>query len=826
MDITWNAVSGSSTTFHARNDAWRLSLSGTALSLEYLGDKNAFFRVLIVVDSVPFSFHRHFPDDAGILIADSFSATHTVSVKALFHIPVFRNQVCAEKPGTPLCELFVELETEQPPVTPPPSLIPPPQQTQRDVQLFFLRVLGEADSDLFSGIFSVVSQAACGCETRATEPFHDIAVDVRKTLEDALRAFLSAKVPEQHACKEHGMCETTIHRAVSEWPDVLAIHLKRPETQDGGVLEYCKYPFFISLDMLPSYKLYAVIVRESEAEGTHYFSHVLMNGRWTKLNDSSVTHLNDFEALVFGGHHPVTGEAMKCAAHTLFYVKESEWDRVFHSEEGILTRIATSHNPRLRLDASPVRFLTQSTNNYQETVAESYSPSSSVPGYISRLADMGAPDEAADPGLSFYFSISDVPRYTALTLFSSEYPSVRLRPIKNDFLSKIQVKLWLPRKPDFFALFRVTEDKTERVDGSARARGDTFFCIGADYEPHGAVDDKKRLYFVKRYTPTQMCRHLFPRSLVLTGYVFAGDSDFDAIDHFRVEGDEVRKVERKDTRGEGTLNFLRENGQQEIVLDGIYVVSTSDHEEYFRFRKWVRERKCLGGVFVERSTSVGRLEGVIREAFMSRGVSVDWKRSVLREPGSTLESESAMETARSQSSVTVASKEMNADCVESLSVLVHDTHRTVFVGQGDDNYNEIDHIHSVVLRKDASAESLRRKLRHCECLCLDEEFSLIRTRKNSFELAVMSRNERLFSDECLIVVQNLKRGRFNKVVFTAGGDPCGYPFFLCTESLQRFGSICARYGAVSLVVKRGPLLVVVDDDDEIGDEMLLVEVGE
>lgn len=851
MDITWNAAPGGSTNFQARNENWRLSMSSTALSLEYLGHTEGFFRVLVMVDSVPFSFHRHFPEDTDILIADSFSTRHTVSVKirpgrqaaryngifnpgnacyanavlqVLFNIPEFRHHVYAEKQGTLLSDLFIDLETEQQPVTPPPLLIPPPEDTHRDVQLFFLRTLDETGSNLFSGTFTIVSEPDCGCETRVSESFRDITMDIHDTLENALRAFLTAENLEQYECKEHGPCQATRRLNVQEWPDVLALYLKRPEAQEDGSMKYCKYPFFISFDMLPSYKLYAVIVRENEKEKAHYFSYVLLSGRWTKFNDSNVTYLNDFEALDFGGSHPVTGEAMRFAAQMLFYVKESEWERVFHGEEGVLTRIAASPRPRLRLDATPARFLTPSINSCPETVTESYSQASSTSGYLSRMVDVGAVDVAVDPGLSFYFSISDMPRYTALTLFSNDYPSVKLRPIKNDFLSKIEVKLWLSRKPGFFALFRVTEDKTERVNGSMRASGDTFFCTGTDTEPPGAEDDKRRLYFVKRYTPSTACKHLFPRSLVLSGYVFAGDCDLDAVEHYRVESEEIRKVERKDAQeGSGTLSALK--GEQDIVVDGIYVVLTNDHQDYFRFRQWVRERKCIGGVFVERTTKVGSLEGIVRDVFMSGGVSIDWNESVVRTGGSTLEGESAMETARSQPSVSEAGEELCADAVEKLCVRVHESHRTVYVGQGPDNYNDINHIHSVVVRRDVTVESLARKLRRCECLNFDEEFSFVRSRRNTFELAVMSRNEPILHDESLIVLQNLKRGRFNKVVFTVDGDPYGYPFFLCTEGLQRFGSICTRYNAVSLIVRRGPLLVVVDDDDEMGDEMLLVEIS-
>lgn len=851
MDITWNGVPGGSTSFQAKNETWRLSMSSTALSLKYLGCTEGFFRVLVMVDSVPFSFHRHFPEDPDILIADSFSTRHTVSVKIrpgrqaaryngifnpgnacqvnsvlqiLFNISEFRHHVYTENQGTLLSDLFIDIETEQQPVTPSQLLISSQDDMHRDARLFFLRTLDETGSDLFSGAFTIISQADCGCETHVSELFQDISLDVYDTLEDSLRAFLTKENIEQYECKEHGPSKAKRRFTVEKWPDVLALTLKRPEPQKDGPKKYCKYPFFISFDMLPSYKLYAVMVYENMAEKAHYFCYVLLSGRWTKFNDSNVTYLNDFEAFEFGGNHPVTGEAMRFAARMLFYVKESEWEHVFHGDEGVLTRIATNSHPRLRLDATPARFLTPSINSCPETVTESYSQVSSTSEYLSRLVDAFSTDENMDPGLSFYFSISDMPRYTALKLFSNEYPSVKLRPIKNDFLSKIEMKLWLPRKPGFFALFRVTEDKTERINGSMRANGDTFFCVGTDAEPSGAEDNKRRLYFLKRYEPITACKYLFPRSLVLSGYVFAGDCDLDAVEHFRVEGEEIRKVERKDAEEEnGTLNPLK--GEYEIVIDGIYVVLANNHQDYFRFRQWVRERKCLGGVFVERTTRIGSLESIVRDVFMSRGVSVDWKNSVVRTGSGTLESESAMETARSQPSVSEISEDMCADAVEKLCVRVNESHRTVYVGQGPDNYNEIDHIHSVVVRGDATVESLARKLKRCECLNLNDEFSFVRSQKDSFELVVMSRNERIFYKESLIVLQNLGKGRFNKVIFTVDGDPYGYPFFLCTEGLQRFGSICTRYNAVSLIVRRGPLLVVVDDDDEMGDEMLLVEIS-
>lgn len=851
MDITWNAVPGVSTNFQARNETWRLSMTSTALSLEYLGHAGGFFRVLVMVDSVPFSFHRHFPQDADILITDSFATRHTVSVKIrsgrqaaryngifnpgnachvisvlqmLFNLPEFRYYVYAEKQETSLSDLFIDLETENQPVTLLNLLIPPLEDTYRDVRLFFLRILNETGSCLFSGTFVIIYQLDCGCEVNVFESFREISLDVCDTLENALRAFLTAENLEQYECKEHGSCQAMKRFKVQEWPDVLALYLKRPETEEDSSMKYCKYPFFISLDIIPSYKLYAVIVRENTAEKAHYFCNVLLNGRWIKFNDSNVTYLNDFEIFEFGGKHPVTGEQMKFVAQMLFYVKESEWERVFHGEEGILTRISASSRPQLRLDATPARFLTPSINSCQETASESYSQASSTSEYLSRIVNVGATDEAVDPGLSFYFSISDMPRYTALTLFSDEYPSVRLRPIKNDILSKIEVKLWLPRKPGFFALFRVTENKTERIDGSMRANGDIFFCIGTDIEPIGGEDDKRRLYFVKRYAPVTVCKNLFPRSLVLSGYVFVGDRDLDAVEYFRIEGEEIRKIEKKDSQeGNGTLNTLK--GEHEIVLDGIYVILANDHQDYFRFRQWVRKRKCLGGVFVERSTRVGSIEDIVRDVFMSRGVSIDWKNSLVCTGGNTLESESAMETAHTQPSVSEINEELCADAVKKLCVRVHESHKTVYVGQGSDNYNEIDHIHSVVVRRDATVESLARKLRHFECLSFDEEFSFVRSRKNSFELAVMSRNEHVFYEENLIVLQNLRRGRFNKIVFTVDGDPYGYPFFLCTEGIQRFGSICTRYNAASLIVRRGPLLIVVDDDDEMGDEMLLVEIS-
>lgn len=808
MDFVWSVVRGNSVTFTVAAMPWRLSIDDE-LKLEYLGRSHFFCRIFIFVkNGKSFSFHRHFPSDGCVSVKTNATSigvkialdegeknagminvgdTSHVSalVQTLFYITALRSELFESATRTNLenaiADAFAGLQKEA--VAPSPALI---VAKSHDFREYFRYVVDELKTEIFTGEFFVSLEKACGCKATRTELFNDVVVEAKENLV----ASLEIRATERMEC-DHGIGEAMKRLKIKTLPDFLVLNVKRSDEK----ATHFEYPHVLSggamaelcIDKVEDYRLYSVI----NSDGDHKFCYVSVDGKWVKFNDCVVTRLNDFE--VADGPYRVV---------CLFYLKQSQWDKMLFGDEGLLTRIITNRKTQL------------ATGDRTED------------GIVTMIF---RPTTLVSEGL-FYFTMEDMPRFTALTLFSNEYPSAGLHAIKKNFVYEIKTKLWSRKKPRFSYLFRVTEHVTEYLSDNDVVVDDGFlFYLGVDSlleidagtkrenEPNFVcINDApiKRLYFLKMYKKNvRYCTDVFPENLEIVDYVLLSDKDFDFVDYYKIDGDNVTLVDKKI---DGECNAILRG--YEVVVEGIYVILATDHRAYVEFRDWVRRRIYLNGMLLERRVKVCELEDAIRRVLMSNNVSVDWKRSRIKyenERGSFL---NAVDKLCSYEE----SKERSISCVEKIFVDISDPYRLAYVAQGADNYNKICHIHPVVIKSGDTVKDLVQLLKYYNLECVDLKQSLVYSKKDTFVVEKLDLSEEI--PVGLIVLQDL-RGEHTKVVFTKNLEPKGYPFYLRTEGLSTLGDVRDKYKINALVIRKiVEVFVIMEDDDKLGEEMLLVEV--
>lgn len=698
----------------------------------------------------------------------------------------------------PLSEIFMNLLTEKEAVVPTQGLLPWDIHAPQDVHEYFYWILDRVKTDLFDGTF-LSSIKGC-CTTRRREKFRDISVPAQGSLMDSLRLFFQKEVLAQHKCK-HRKGEAQRLLRVTEWPNVLVISFKRTDVRGEKIPDWTTFPLvvqggdlreFSERNNVPDYRLCSVIIHEGCAKTGHHYSYVLLEQGWAKFNDCAVTELNEFE-LNFKGVLPRDEVSREKCPQCLFYVRESVWNM-----EGMLTRI-------LGKEASSLDTVTE--NKWMDD------------GYLTQF--MSSQVDLAETGWLFHFSLEDIPKYTGPTLLFRGYPSPKLHPIRKDLLFRVKAKLWLLERPNFLYLFRVTENETEYLhkDMDMDMATGVVFCLNTTIDMEiGNGNTAKRLYFVKRHVRRPVCSNAFPRCLEVINYLLIKEEEFNSVKHFRVVGEDAVRIEK--TSDTGTV--LKELEKYDILLDGIYVVLANDYREYLYFKNWISKRIYLGGLLLERRVKVKNLQRVVQGALMSENLSIDWDRCKMVESQRDAEDPSEEATALSQPYLYRMKQEESIECIEKLCIKVDSTHELIFVGQGGENYSEIEHVHPVVIRKSANIRSLLRKLKYYSCL--DTGCDVIFSKRNSFELLRLEKGSKAVTGG-LLVLQEFKNGRYTKFVFTRNFKPEGYPFYIRTEGLNTLGDLRIKYSIWTLVVRKGRTLILMEDNDEIrDDEILLIEI--
>ncbi|KAJ8606055.1 hypothetical protein CTAYLR_010593 [Chrysophaeum taylorii] len=195
-------------------------------------------------------------------------------------------------------------------------------RTQHDAHEF-LRALVDAAGDgftpnpfeVFGGVLASTLLCPCGHQSRSLEPFHDLSVEPRNTVDESLRSFLASETLDREnswfceKCRRRVRAVKTLR--ISKAPEVLVIHLKRYSGR-GKIDRHVAFAGGVR-----DYALRAVLVHDGRtAVSGHYasFCRDQQEGAWYLFDDERVARVD--ENTVFSQQ-----------AYILFYVKKKQQQR-------------------------------------------------------------------------------------------------------------------------------------------------------------------------------------------------------------------------------------------------------------------------------------------------------------------------------------------------------------------------------------------------------------------------------------------------------------------------------------------------------------------